>query len=64
MQGEGLRAARKAMGMTQDDLASALDLSKNFISMMERGTKAVDRRTALAVAWLVEHPEARDGDCG
>lgn len=59
MQPTDLRAARKAMGLTQAELADQLGLTMQFIGMMERGDKAIERRTELAVLYLVDHPEAR-----
>lgn len=59
MQGEELRERRKAMRLTQADLAAALSLTQTFIGMMERGEKPIEIRTALAVKYLTEHPEAR-----
>jgi transcriptional regulator with XRE-family HTH domain len=52
MQGSELKDARKALGMTQAELANALGLSNAFIGMMERGEKAVEKRTELAVRYL------------
>lgn len=37
MQPSDLRAARKAMGLTQAELAEQLGLTQQFIGMMERG---------------------------
>lgn len=58
MQPNDLKAARKAMGLTQADLAGLLGLTPQFIGMMERGEKAIEPRTVLAVRYLMEHPEA------
>lgn len=52
MQGEQLKEARKRLGWTQGRLASELGLSATFIGLMERGDKAIERRTALAVRAL------------
>jgi predicted transcriptional regulator len=59
MQPDDLRAKRKLMELTQGDLAASLGLTTTFIGLMERGTKKIERRTELAVLYLVEHPEAR-----
>lgn len=48
------------MNLTQEELGNALGLSKVFIGLMERGAKGIERRTELAVRYLVEHPEAID----
>lgn len=59
MQPDELRALRKQMNLTQEELGNALGLSKVFIGLMERGAKGIERRTELAVLYLVEHPEAQ-----
>lgn len=38
-------------------MAMALDTSETFVGQMERGQKPIERRTALAVRYLAEHPE-------
>lgn len=38
--GARIKATREAKGMTQEDFAAALDLSRNHISVIERGVKA------------------------
>lgn len=58
MQPDELRTLRKQLNLTQEELGSALGLSKVFIGLMERGAKGIERRTELAVRYLVEHPEA------
>ncbi|MDE1914728.1 MAG: helix-turn-helix domain-containing protein [Sphingomonadales bacterium] len=52
MQGSELRVARKALGLTQADLAEALGLSSAFVGMMERDEKAIEKRTEMAVRYL------------
>ena len=52
MQGHELRSLRKAMGMTQGQLAAALGFSHGFIGEMERGEKAIEPRTVLALRGL------------
>lgn len=59
MQGEELRALRKEMDLGQAALGAALGLTQQYIGMMERDQKPIERRTELAVRYLVEHPEAR-----
>lgn len=41
------------LGLTQGELAEKLGFSQGFIGEMERGEKAVERRTELAVMALV-----------
>lgn len=47
--GAWLRRQRERLGMTQAQLAEAIGLSANFVSMMERGDRPVARRTVLAI---------------
>lgn len=62
MQGDEMKALRKAAGLTQEQLADAIGLSRVTIGLMERGQAPIERRTALAVRYLSEHPEeARAG---
>lgn len=58
MQGEELKALRKATGMTQADFGTAMGLSRVSIGLMERGEAPIERRTILAARYLAEHPEA------
>lgn len=48
--GARIKAAREAKGMTQEDFAAALDLSRNHISVIERGVKAPKLETFVAIA--------------
>ena len=48
--GARIKAAREAKGMTQEDLAAALDLSRNHISVIERGVKPPKLDTFVAIA--------------
>lgn len=71
MDRDQLKAARQELGMSQHELAEALGLTPQFIGMMERGEKAIELRTVLAVRQIynertplydtVERP-AREGD--
>ena len=40
--GARIKAAREKAGMTQEDLAAALEMSPTHISVIERGVKADD----------------------
>jgi transcriptional regulator with XRE-family HTH domain len=53
MQGDELRAMRKALGMTQAAMGDALGVSGVYVGMMERGEYAIERRTELAVRYLM-----------
>ena len=61
MQPDELKALRKGAGFTQGQLATAIGLSRVTVGLMERGQAPIERRTALAVRYLAEHPEAVDG---
>lgn len=53
MDPQQLRALRKALGFTQSELAVELDFSPGFIGEMERGEKAIERRTEYAVRYML-----------
>lgn len=55
MQGEEMKALRKGAGMTQDDLAEAIGMTKTYIGLMERGAKPIEKRTAIAIRCVTEH---------
>src|SRR5215469_9450694 len=46
--GARLRTLRRWRGMTQAELAGLADLSPSFISMVEHGTRLLDRRSHIA----------------
>ncbi len=48
--GEGVRTRRKALGYTQDDLASMIGTNRRFISELERGKGTSYLAPALAAA--------------
>ena len=48
-----LRALRKEAGLTQAALAEAIGLSRPTIVLMEGGRMPVERRTELAVRYVV-----------
>lgn len=48
--GARIKATREAKGMTQEDLAASLDLSRNHISVIERGVKPPKLDTFVAIA--------------
>jgi len=61
MQGSELKAAREQAGMTQGQFADALGLSGTFIGLMERGEKAIELRTELAVRYLLNSKAGEPG---
>ena len=48
--GKRIRAHRKLMGMTQEDLANAAGTSPSFIGHIERGTRNASRETLADIA--------------
>ena len=52
MKGRELREARKALGMTQRELAEALGLNKNTVARAERDEIPIPRTTELATRYL------------
>lgn len=53
--GDELRCARKAMGLTQPDLAALLDVATETVSRWETGADPIRRQTQLAVLLFLEH---------
>ena len=52
--GARIKAARERAGMTQEDLAAALDMSTTHISVLERGVKAPKLETLVKIANTLE----------
>jgi DNA-binding XRE family transcriptional regulator len=53
MTGKGLRRMRKRLEMTQTELARALGMQRNSITLMEAGERPVVKATELAVRFLL-----------
>jgi DNA-binding XRE family transcriptional regulator len=53
MTGKELRRMRKRLEMTQAELAQALGLQRNSITLMEAGERPVVKATELAVRFLL-----------
>jgi DNA-binding XRE family transcriptional regulator len=53
MTGKGLRRMRKRLEMTQAELARALGMQRNSITLMEAGERPVVKVTELAVKFLL-----------
>jgi transcriptional regulator with XRE-family HTH domain len=51
--GSELKRLRQALGVTQKELAEALDLNKNTVARAERGEIPVPRVTILATKYLL-----------
>lgn len=54
MQGDELKALRKEMGHSQEQLGERLGLTGKFIGMMERGEAPIEARTEMALRWLAK----------
>jgi DNA-binding XRE family transcriptional regulator len=52
MRPDELKALRKAIGMSQQELADRIGLSRETVGLMERGQAPIEVRTALAVRWI------------
>ena len=48
--GSRIKAAREKAGMTQEDLAAALEMSPTHISVIERGVKSPKLETLVNIA--------------
>ena len=48
-----LKEARHKLCLTQSELACAIDMSRVMIGLMERGEKPIERRTELAIRYLL-----------
>lgn len=52
MDGAEIRARRRALGLTQAEFAQLLDVSRDYVGQIERGTAKVSVRTRLLVNTL------------
>jgi len=53
-----VKSARDRLGMTQKELAAALDIDQGMISKMESGRLTISRRTELALEALMRRASA------
>ncbi len=51
--GKAIRAGRTRAGMTQEGLATATDLTANFIAHLERGSRGASLATLVSLAWVL-----------
>lgn len=54
--GARVRAARDARGMTQEQLAAAIDQATRTVSYLETGTKVPTLQTLMRIAGVLERP--------
>jgi len=54
MQPEGLKALRMQAGLSQAELAELIGMSRVTVGLMERGEAPIEKRTELAVRYVVE----------
>lgn len=52
MQPDELKALRKQMDMTQQDMADAIGMSRKAIVEMEAGKAPIEKRTELALRYV------------
>ena len=55
MNGEDARALRRQAGMSQAAFAEAIGISRETVGRLERGSEEIDRRTELAIRFVVEN---------
>jgi DNA-binding XRE family transcriptional regulator len=60
MQGDELKTIRVELGLTQQQFADAIGMSRKAVNVMEGGAP-IERRTELAARYLAEHPEFPTG---
>ena len=53
MTAERFKAIRIRLGLTQRELASDLEMSREMISLIERGFQPVRKRTELSMLYLL-----------
>lgn len=54
MKGQEVRTMRRHIGMSQAAFAEAIGVSRETVGRLERGADEVDRRTELAIRFVVE----------
>jgi len=52
--GERIRAARKAKGLSQEDLALEADIDRSYIGGVERGERNMSFEKLCAICWIIE----------
>ncbi len=62
MQASELKQLLKASGLTQEELGDRVGLSRVTIGLMARGQTPIERRSALAIRYALEHPDHIEAD--
>lgn len=57
MQAQELREILDTSGMTHAQLGERIGLSRVSIGTMARGQSPIEKRTALAIRYVLEHPD-------
>ena len=52
--GERIRQARKAKGLSQEDLALESDIDRSYIGGVERGERNLSFKKLCSIAWIVD----------
>lgn len=64
MQGDQLKARRKALGLSQQELADAIGMSRKAVGEMERGDAPIEQRTAMATRLLYDRYDVQRVEAG
>lgn len=62
MQAQELREILDRTGMTHAQLGELVGLSRVSIGTMARGQSPIEKRTALAIRYVLEHPDHNEPD--
>ncbi|TDW65393.1 helix-turn-helix protein [Novosphingobium sp. PhB55] len=54
------KAIRNGIGWTQQRLAEELNVSREYVGLMERGMAAIERRTELALRYVASSQARAD----
>lgn len=58
MQPDEMKELRKSVGWSQAEMAEAIGMSRVLIGQMERGQAPIEKRTGLAVRYVVDQAHA------
>lgn len=64
MQGNDLKALRQSARLTQGALAEAIGMSRKTVNEMELDKAPIEKRTELAVRYVVDHATFRLKESG